>query len=170
MPRVRRRTRILFASSILASTVALAAGAGALASAVGGNSVSIEVIPSGQGLGGVSMFQVRVSGVATLARHGLWANQRDVLFVFAGQTKPCAGDIYTNLKLQTAGQGFTYRVGPGAFSVTVSGFADSSWKYGHFCAYLAPLNFGLDDRGGVPLGNVVARADRKINVRRFGAV
>jgi hypothetical protein len=165
--------RLAFLTVLLASGVGLAAGARPPAGA-SVNRVSIAILPAERALGGVSLFKVRVSGVATLARHGLWGKQQrgvfDVLFVFAGQTAPCAGNVYTELSLQTDGQGYQYRVGPGAFSVIVTGFADSSWKYGHFCAYLAPLNSNLSDLGGLPLGAVVARATRAINVHRFGQV
>jgi hypothetical protein len=168
MSGVHRRVRLPLAIVVLASGFALAAG-GALASAAP-NRVSIEILPSGKGLDGVSFFKVRVSGVATLASRGPWAGQRDALFVFAGQTEPCAVDAPTNVSLQTDGQGFQYEVGPGAFSVIVTGFADSSWKNGHFCAYLSPLDFNLERAGIAPLGAVVARATRTINVHRFGQV
>jgi hypothetical protein len=128
-----------------------------------GNSISIVVIPTARAQG-ISLFRILVSGFVVELRHGPYRGSQDSLFIFPGQTSPCAVDEYAEKNLQTDGQGYQYTVGPGAFSVTVTGFASDKWRYGHICAYLAPLNFGLSDRGGIPLGPLAARTQATVNV------
>ena len=130
--------------------------------------LSIAVIPDVRAPGGVTLYKVRVSGVDVAARSGLWKDAEDALFIFPGQTKPCSSDVYGERALQNDGQGFQYRVTPGRFSFVITAFANNSWHFGHVCAYLAPVNFALDDLGGLPLGPIAAHAQVTINVRKFG--
>ena len=128
------------------------------------SSVSIFVEPSSY-VQGIYFFRVRISGYAVPAREGAYKGSEEVLFVYPVQARPCARDVYAETALQSDGQGYQYRVGPGRFSIEVTNFAGSRISLGHVCAYLAPLNFDVEVFGGVPLGPLSAKADLKIDVR-----
>jgi hypothetical protein len=131
-----------------------------------GSRISIAITPEGT-VKGLYLFKIRVRGFAAETRSGPYAHSRDALFVFPGQTAACGANIYAENDRSRAGEGYSYTVGPGAFNLTARGFADASWRRGYVCAYIAPLDFELADRGGVPLGPLAAHTQRLISFGRI---
>ena len=117
---------------------------------------------------GIYFFRVRISGYAAASRARGYRGSQEVLFVFPVQAGPCAADVYAETAAQTDGQGNQYRVGPGSFSIELTNFAGTRIERGHLCAYLAPVNFEMEDFGGVPLGPLSARLDLRLDVHGSG--
>jgi hypothetical protein len=161
---VGRRLSTTAVFLVLAATGGPLVAAASTAEPPSRSSVSVSVTPASY-VQGIYFFRVRIRGFAVETRHGTYSRSPDVLFVYPVQAKPCPRDVYTEAALQTDGQGYQYRVGPGAFSIELTSFAGSRLKRGHVCAYLAPVNFHVIDEGGVPLGPLAARTDLRINVR-----
>ena len=127
------------------------------------SSVSVSVEPASF-VQGFYFFRVRISGYAATVKSGTFKNSQEILFVYPIQAKPCARDVYAETRLQKAGQGYQYHVGPGEFSLDLTTFAGSRINGGHVCAYLAPVNFHLENYDGLTLGPLSAKVDQKINV------
>jgi hypothetical protein len=127
------------------------------------SSISVVAEPASYAQGNY-FFRVRITGYAETIRHGTYAGSAEVLFVYPVQGRHCGRDVYAETALQTAGQGYQYHVGPGKFSVELTTFASERIKGGHLCAYLAPVNFDVEDEGGVPLGPLSAKVDKRVAV------